>query len=811
MTCSLKSNLEREIKNVLTKDEYCAYDNFLGIVYHKVKDDKRNGSSLNEQAFKDFMMFYGFLMYKILSFSVDVNLSKLKVIRSRSHSRKTIKGGGPIKSLKGLIYFTFIYFLLSGFGFYESIRNVRDAKRLPENLRTHKQFFDLESEVLHSGKDAIEAIKLFMQKTLSTLVNKDYIESLYDATYASGEVCIPDFNLIFSQDNLNVLVDEIKVLSAHGAGIKALYPQKFKRPEIPFYDVPKDIVNRARSAKNKFDSRNDSDVELWVEDGFGFVTQYDGSCMSGEILKREVVARTKKGRDTEAFNRKFESWMDRIRRATSSVKLRFYNMMATAGVLSFFIYVLIQTQKEHEQRQKDGNALNLDENDLHKLKNVSNRTLSRGYNYVSNKLSKTKKFASRLGHAFKQDMMELTRPRMVVSVKDTPTKDYIPTLTNAPITGISQTHIRRNRYGARIVYEKGDQPEIPISDIISGTCKNICRNLKYRGMEEQPPYYMRFKYKGDEFKMSDINTILYLTEKGLLYKEEDATYLFTGGSFKLFNQSYQILESMSLLEYFSKCTAINKLIYIGEDRLNPGRVLFKVEGYSGDYHNFMGQKGPLYDLNPQKSALSLSRDGMVSMTQHGLRYEEGNIRYRFDRGYLMIFNPYLQAEPTRPPKYSKETDKWMEESRVWNETHKNLPEESPQIEGIDLLREDFHLVDPTHFLQPMQKDRVPGYMDAYKMESQANYIEKMEKHGWVYNKKDRILEWSGFTNLSIKPMQSRHDEWAKEDRLQSQFLAQKAAEDRAYIDRYGFKGHASMDDWHNSILQNSVKKAMSRI
>jgi len=802
----LTKNLEREIKNVLTKDEYCAYDNFLGIVYHKVKDDKRNGSTLNEHAFKDFMMFYCFLMYRILSFSVDVNLSKLKVIiRSKSRT-KTLKGGGPIKSLKGLIYFTFIYFLLSGFGFYESIRNVRDAKRIPENMRGHKEFFDLESEI--SGKDAIESINLFMQKTLSTLVNKNYIESLYDATYASGEVCIPDFNLIFSQDNLNVLVDEIKVLSIHGAEVKALYPKKFKRPEIPFYDVPKNIVNRARTAKKKFDSRNDSDVDVWVEDGFGFVTQYDGSCMSGEILKREAVARTKKGRDMEAYHRKLENWMDRIRRASSSLRMRFYNMMATAGVISFFIYVLIQTQNEQEKRQREGNALNLDENDIHKLKNVSNRTLSKGYNYLSNKWSKTKRIASKVGHAFKEDMMELTRPRHgpIVSVKDT--KEYIPTVTNAPITGISQTHIRRNRYGTRIVYERGDQPEIPISDIVSGT---LCRDLKYRGREEQPPYYMKFKYLGGEFKMNDINTILYFTNKGLLYKEEDSTYLFTGGSFKLFNQSYQILESMSLVDFFSKCSTMNKFIYVGEDKLNPGRLLFKVHGYSGDYHNFIGQKGPLYHLNPQKSGLSLSRDGMVSTTQHGLRYEEDNIRYRFDRGYLMVFNPYLQAEPTRPDKYSKDTNKWMEESRVWNEAHKNLPEENPQMNGFDLLREDYHLADP--FLKPLQKNHVPGYMDAYKMESQADYIEKMEKQGWVYNRKERILERSSFTNLRLKedPFQRHYEQWKKEDDLQSRYVAQKAAEDRAYLDRYGFKGHATMEDWHNSVLQNSVKRTMDRI
>ena len=788
-----------------------------------MKDDKRNGTSLNEKAFKDFMMFYSFLMYKILSYSVDVNLSKLKGSRSRSRGRgrsrgrsrsrpqslNKTRGGGPIKSLKGLIYLTFIYFLLSGFGFYESMRNVKDAKRLPSNLRTHKQFFELEESVL-SG-NALEAIQIFMQKTLSTIVNKNYIESLFDATYTSGEVCIPDFNLIFSQDNLNVLVDEIKVLSAHGAGIKALYGERFKRPEIPFYDFPKDIIDRARAAKNKFDSRNDSDVELWVEDGFGFVTQYDGSCMSGEILKREVVARTKKGRDTEGFKRKLGNWMDRIRAASSTLKMSFYNMMATAGVLSFFIYVLIQTEKERE-----GKTLNVNENaidnDLHKVKNVSNRALSRGYNYVSNKLSRTKRFASRLGHAFKEDMTEMfSRPRMVVSVKDTLTKDYIPTLTNTPVTGIGQTHIRRNRYGTRIVYEKGDQPEIPVSDIISGTCKNLCRDLKYRGKEEQPPYYIKFKYQGDEFKLSDMNTILYLTDKGLLYKEEDNTYLFTRGSFKLFNQSYKILESMSIVDYFSKCITINKLIYVGEDRLNPGRVLFKVNGYSGDYHNFVGQKGPLYDLKRQ-SALSLSRDGMVSMTQHGLRYEEDNIRYRFDNGYLMIFNPYLQAEPSRPPQGSKsqDTNKWMEEFRVWNEAHKHLPEENPMIE-MDLLREDFHVVDP--FLQPMQQNHAPGYMDAYKMESQANYIEKMEKQGWVYNRKDRILERSSFTNVRIAedPMQRQREEWAKEQRLQSQFVAQKAAEDRVHIQKYGFKGHASIDDWHESVIQNSVKRTMDRI
>jgi len=60
-------------------------------------------------------------------------------------------------------------------------------------------------------------------------------------------------------------------------------------------------------------------------------------------------------------------------------------------------------------------------------------------------------------------------------------------------------------------------------------------------------------------------------------------------------------------------------------------------------------------------------------------------------------------------------------------------------------------------------------------------------------------------------MQRQREEWAKEQRLQSQFVAQKAAEDRVHIQKYGFKGHASIDDWHESVIQNSVKRTMDRI
>jgi hypothetical protein len=60
-------------------------------------------------------------------------------------------------------------------------------------------------------------------------------------------------------------------------------------------------------------------------------------------------------------------------------------------------------------------------------------------------------------------------------------------------------------------------------------------------------------------------------------------------------------------------------------------------------------------------------------------------------------------------------------------------------------------------------------------------------------------------------MQRHYEQWKKEDGLQAQYVAQKAAEDKAYIERHGFKGHATMDDWHESVIQKSVERAMKGI
>ena len=62
MTCSLTKYLDAELKDCLSKDEYCTYDNVLNAMYEVAKGED---DLLNEYAFKDYMAFFCVLMVKL--------------------------------------------------------------------------------------------------------------------------------------------------------------------------------------------------------------------------------------------------------------------------------------------------------------------------------------------------------------------------------------------------------------------------------------------------------------------------------------------------------------------------------------------------------------------------------------------------------------------------------------------------------------------------------------------------------------------------------------------------------------------------
>jgi len=795
MTCSLTKLLDQELKSLLSRDEYCSYDSVLNALYQASKEDRKDGNLLNEIAFKDLLSFYCVLMFKILHFTT-----------------RNQRGGG----LKQQAFI--IYFLLSGYIFYNSYQNFSDAITIPESLLSYVEQYHPESErtfsklgrnvlskqkksrgfnsifhYLRPAKEILEIIHKFISKTLSEIAEKDYVKALYDSTYTSAAQCrMRDFNLIFTKKNLMTLISRVDVLMDHQQEILTLYHNKY-----PFVGT---TINE-NTYLDAGDAQLDFDKAMTLALDAQGIESYKSSCMITTIKEKEKVAKSKKN---DKLNKKIGDWVSSIKSAKTMVQILFCNIII-AGILLASSFTKVGKEynatKNNLNKPLSANKTAKRHVDVSALKPVSAvktvstvkplRTLvspieqpKRGvFNAFSRTGEMIRKTIRRIPYLVNAQATETVRVNPILKNEpvenNTPVNGFI--IPEMPVTGFTQTHIKKNRYGTRIIYEKGENKEMLISDLVSGKYKNLLRSIVYLGKEEATPNLL-FRYNGQPFKLININGSFALTNHGLMY-QYDENYILKNGDFIKFQGPYEIFETISIDDYFSYYRIMKDIVYIGEDRQNPGRLLFRFRFYSGPHHNFIGQKGPLYDLNKQPSGASLSKDGALLFTKYDthrgrLRYEEDNIRYLFDNGYFMMMNPYYQAEPTKPIRgTSREIESWMREYDIWKKDHKHIYEEVTHLEkGVDLLREDHHLVEHGQFLQVITPNHVPGYMDAYKMRSQADYIESKIKQGWEYDADHKLLNWNEKKVTSVKLsedalLREREQQlWRQEDMLQAKYV-----------------------------------------
>jgi hypothetical protein len=205
------------------------------------------------------------------------------------------------------------------------------------------------------------------------------------------------------------------------------------------------------------------------------------------------------------------------------------------------------------------------------------------------------------------------------------------------------------------------------------------------------------------------------------------------------------------------------LIRVGPDRADNTRILFTKKGdhlHSGKYVSVSG--------TGYIDGFSLSLDGMVSLTKHGLRYEENNVRYLIVKGIKQKMTDFYQAEPKYSFSSSEKIYKWREGHGIDRFDDGSRQVAAPrQVRPVNLLHETYHLVD-IDSLRPLEREHLPGYMDARGELSQEEYIEQMKEIGWIYKPLARHLEMDPYyrpprLSYVVDPMQAQRERWAAQD------------------------------------------------
>jgi hypothetical protein len=567
MACSFSKNLERSLKGYLTTNEYCSYNFALDNLYQKVRGDKNSqGKVLNESAFKDLMSFYCVTLFKITAYS--------KFSRRKLNSQTRKQSGGGFKS-----HMMVITFLLSGFAFYNSYRDFNEALVMPEDLMGHIEQFHPGSEkmvrkfgkeflaqhktresklnfftrIMHYFNPGLKVLKMleeFITTTLSEIVNKTYMESLFDATYNSGKFCYGDFELIFTRENFRVLIDNVAVLKK--GGLEEMYGERF-RPTLHGYSykVPTSIVNKARNLQSNFEYEFEETYDKKTPDGIVKAKRfkkYEGPldlvletfdpklfrvqpCIVRGIYQKESFARDKKTRDAEEIKKRVENWVDNVRAMSASVRTWFSTMLLVGAIM-----VYSAGQKVNEE-VIEGDELNIDSPSMSTLvQNSINRASNRGKRFSV----KAGKVLSRLGESALSEMKGTVAKRKSNTLKSKAShvSPEIPDKTHLE----PRTEIRKNRYGDRILYEEGDTIELLVKDIEDGVVE--CPYLERVGPDRADNTRILFTKGDGRFSLS-LDGMVSLTKNGLRYEEKNVRYLIIKGIKHKMDDFYQAEPSTS--------------------------------------------------------------------------------------------------------------------------------------------------------------------------------------------------------------------------------------------------------------------------
>jgi hypothetical protein len=738
----LTKYLDTELKECLSKDEYCTYDNVLNAMYEVAKDED---DLLNEYAFKDYMAFFCVLMVKLFNFS-SKSFSRSSQSRTPSKTRKQIGGAK--------IHISIVYFLLSAYLFYNSYREFGNAITIPDNLlayveETHPQSEKLFSKLgrnvlathkkskgadsflqyLRPARDIVELLHKFITETLSEIAKQDYVIALYDSTYTSG--CIRDFNLIFTKKNLGTLIERVDVLKEHEGEIRRLYINKY-----PFqgFNMNEDALDDARSAQSKF-----NDAVSLFKDTFG-LAEYKSSCLVTSILKKEGEAKAKRKQDENELIKRMGKWMSKIQSSAGMVKLLFCNIVMSGLILMFL------SSQEKRGRSYNTTKNNLDEpkarqsvrSSLPKARSSlpsrssepaipSNR--QNGPSYLNQFHSAALNASLKVGNAIKNGIRGSLK-----KVK-----------TRVPFTQI----------------EVGLIDELPVAEIVNP----VLQEPQEPEPQEQEP---------EPF----IQTVSIPKEPETVLRQNRNGRLFI----------YHRGDDQEVL--VKDITGVNRLKIIARDPNNPERVLCRLEGDalypSGEYQDT--KTGKMYPPP------SLSLNGLISYSYYGtypdgyrhqepryvVRYEEDDKRYYIEKGRLIEMYPSYQAAPPKPKhkathRPGTRDPEWIAYNSWWEKNGK-----WPQVGNVNLLDEHYDWGLPKdEYFKPLEPGHVDGFMDVRGTEPQLDYIEQKVRTGrWRYDKESRTLVSTGLYTETAIMQQEKIPLWVEMEKKDEARFQTKQASNR---------------------------------
>jgi hypothetical protein len=753
----LTKYLDTELKECLSKDEYCTYDNVLNAMYEVAKGED---DLLNEYAFKDYMAFFCVLMVKLFNFSSkSFSRSSQSRTQSRTKTRKQIGGAK--------IHISIVYFLLSAYLFYNSYREFGNAITIPDNLlayveETHPQSEKLFSKLgrnvlathkkskgadsflqyLRPARDIVELLHKFITETLSEIAKQDYVIALYDSTYTSG--CIRDFNLIFTKKNLGTLIERVDVLKEHEGEIRRLYIDKY-----PFqgFNMNEDALDDARSAQSKF-----NDAVSLFKDTFG-LAEYKSSCLVTSILKKEGEAKAKRKQDENELIKRMGKWMSKIQSSAGMVKLLFCNIVMSGLILMFL-----------SSQEKRGRSYNTTKNNLDEPK--ARQSVRSSLPKVRSSLPKVRSSLP-------------ARPKARSSLPAIPSNrqngpSYLNQFHSAALNASLKVGnaIKNGIRGSlkkvktRVPFtqiEVGLIDELPVAEIVNPVLQEQKQEPEPQEPEPEP------KQPQESFIPKEPETVLRQNRNGRLF-------------------IYHRGDDQEVL--VKDITGVNRLKIIARDPNNPERVLCRLEGDalypSGEYQDT--KTGKMYPPP------SLSLNGLISYSYYGtypdgyreqepryvVRYEEDDKRYYIEKGRLIEMYPSYQAAPPKPAhkafhRPGARDPEWIAYNSWWEKNGK-----WPQVGNVNLLDEHYDWGLPKdEYFKPLEPGHVDGFMDVRGTEPQLDYIEQKVRTGrWRYDKESRTLVSTGLYTGTAIMQQEKIPLWVEMDRKDEARFQTKQASNR---------------------------------
>jgi hypothetical protein len=706
----------------------------LDIIYQKVRGDKNpQGSLLNEHAFKDFMGFFCLTMFKVTGYS--------KVISHRNSHRKSqtkSQKGGGFKS-----HMMVISFLLSGFVFYNSYRDFNEALVIPEELMGHiEQFhpgsekmvrkfgqeflakhktreskFNIFTRIMHYFNPGVQVLKMLEEFITTTL------SEIVDKTFRESlfDATYNSGKFCYGDFELIFTRENFRVLIDNVAvlkqpGLEEMYGERF-RPTLHGYSH-KVPASIVNKARNL-----QSNFEYEFEETYNKKTP-DG------IIKAKRF-------------KKYEGPLDLVLETFDSTLFK-RQPCIVRGIYQKESFARDKRTREAEEIKKRV------ENWVDNVRSMSASVRT----WFSTMLLVGAIMIYSIGQKVNEEVIEGEEFNADANADS-------PKMSTLVQNSISRAGNRSKKFSVKAGKALSRLGKSALSEI-KGTVFDVKYRAKSLKSKVKDLRASHVSPEMQEFKES-VNMVPNM-EPNMGPNMEPRTEIRKNryGSRILYEQGDTLeLLVKDIEDGTVECTYLTR---VGPDRADRTRILFTKKGdrlESGKY-------------------VSLSLDGMVSLTKNGIRYEENNVRYLIVKGKQKMDDFYQAEPPSSSSAHPFSSD--LQKAYKWRESHglnrfddgSRQVKQLRQVRPVNLLHETYHLVDP-NILRPLERGHPPGYMDAKGELSQEEYIEQMEASGWVYKPHARHLEMNPFfkaptLSSAFDPMQRQREIWSEQDAAKASII-----------------------------------------